>query len=66
MPHRLERGESEEDIDEEDEEEFGTDSELSDRDYHDRQYSMGPILRAMVSEWDKGDELLVSESKHKL
>ena len=26
-------------------------------------YTMGPVLRAMLEEWDKGDELLIKNKK---
>lgn len=64
MPRAQERRGSEDDIEEEDEEAFRTDSELSEDYHHQRSYAMGPILQAMVSEWNKGDELIKSD-KHK-
>ena len=30
-----------------------------------RGYSMGPVLRALLEEWDKGDELLTKNKKKK-
>ncbi len=32
---------------------------------HNRVYSMGPIFRAMVSDWDQGEEMLKSEGNHR-
>ena len=45
----------EEDIDEDE------DSELTDS--YDRGYSMGPILQAMLGEWERGDEVLKTDKK---
>ena len=30
-----------------------------------RGYMMGPVLKAMLEEWDKGDEMLVKSKKKK-
>lgn len=29
-------------------------------------YSMGPVLKALLEEWEKGDELLTENSKKKM
>ena len=42
---------------------LGVDEEFEDDDT-DHQYTMGPVLRAMLDEWDRGEELL-KKQKHK-
>ncbi len=38
---------------------------LDDGSDSNRSYTMGPVLRAMLEEWDKGDELLSKNRKKK-